>query len=135
LLELCAPATGLATNAAPANHANPAKAMLKRANLRWPEKKEGRREDLKNGLGILFLFFLIIVIVHQIVAILGLFLFLFVIVLGDGVDLDGMDLHNFHFRFTFGAGQNFAFLDFIFISVNFCRAFRAPDHGENLLGD
>ncbi len=46
-----------------------------------------------------------------------------------------MDLHDFHFGFALVAGQNFAFLDFVFVNVNFCCAFRTPDHGENLLGD
>jgi|HubBroStandDraft_6_1064221.scaffolds.fasta_scaffold209422_2 8-oxo-dGTP diphosphatase len=46
-----------------------------------------------------------------------------------------MDLHDFHFGFALGTGQDFAFLDFVFVNVNFCGAFRAPDHGENLLGN
>jgi ADP-ribose pyrophosphatase YjhB (NUDIX family) len=46
-----------------------------------------------------------------------------------------MDLHDFHFGFALGTGQDFAFLDFIFVNVNFSSAFWAPYHGENLLGD
>jgi hypothetical protein len=45
-----------------------------------------------------------------------------------------MDLHNFHFGFALGAGQDFAFLDLIFVNVNLSGAFRAPYHGGDLLG-
>jgi hypothetical protein len=46
-----------------------------------------------------------------------------------------VNLHDFHFGFALGAGQNFAFLDFVFININFSGAFRTTDHGENLLAD
>ena len=82
----------------------------------------------------LFFFVFLFVIVRKAVPILRLFLFFFVIVIRDGIDLDGMDLHDFHFGFALGAGQDFAFLDFIFVNVNFGGAFRTTDHGENLLG-
>jgi hypothetical protein len=98
--------------------------------------ERGCRKESKNGLNVFFFVFFLFVIILKIVPILGLFVFfLFVIVFGNGIDLDGMDLYDFHFGFALGAGQNFAFLDLIFINVNFSGAFRAPDHGENLLGD
>jgi hypothetical protein len=102
--------------------------------LRWPEEEGGCQKESKSGSNLFFFVFLV-VIVSKIVPILRLFLFFFVIVFGDGIDFDGMDLNDFHFGFALGAGQDFAFLDFVFINVNFCGAFRTPDHGENLLGD
>jgi hypothetical protein len=83
----------------------------------------------------LFFFVFEVIVFRKVVSVLGLFLFFFVvIVVGDGVDLDGMNLNNFHFGFALGAGQDFAFLDFVLVNVNFSGAFRAPDHGGNLLG-
>lgn len=101
--------------------------------MRWPKGERGCRKKSKSGSNLFFFVFLIF-IVRKFVPVLRLFLFFFVIVFGDGIDLDGMNLHDFHFGFALGAGQYFAFLDFVFVNVNFCGAFRAPDHGENLLG-
>jgi len=95
----------------------------------------GCRKELKNGSNVFFFVFFLVVIILKIVPIFGLFVFfLFVIVFGYGVDLDGMDLHDFHFGFALGAGQDFAFLDLIFVNVNLSGAFRAPYHGGDLLG-
>lgn len=80
-----------------------------------------------------FLFVFLVLIVRELVPILGLFLFFLVVILRDRVDLDGVNLDDFHFRFALGAGQDFAFLDFVFVNVNFSGAFRAPDHGTTSL--
>jgi hypothetical protein len=111
----------------------PARAIVKRTKVRWPKEERGCRKKSKSESNLFFFVFLF-VIVLKIVPILGLFLFFFIIVIRDGIDFDGMDLHNFHFGFALGAGQDFSLLDFVFVNVNFCGAFRTPDHGENLLG-
>lgn len=107
--------------------------MVERTNVGWLKEKRGCWEAPKKGLNVFFLFLVFLVL--EFVPILGLFLFFFVIVFGDGIDLDGVSLDNFHFGFALGAGQDLAFLDFVFVNVNFSGAFRAPDHGENLLAD
>jgi len=101
--------------------------------VRWPKGGRGCRKKSKSGSNLFFFVFLF-VIVRKFLSILRLFLFFFVIVIRDGIDFDGMDLHDFHFGFALGTGQDFAFLDFVFVNVNFCSAFRTPNHGENLLG-
>jgi hypothetical protein len=110
-------------------------AIVRRIRTGWLKEVEGCRKKPKNGSNLFFFVFLI-VIVREIVPILRLFLFfiVIVIVIGYGIDLDGMNLYDFHFGFALGAGQNLAFLDFIFVHVNFGGAFRTTDHGENLLG-
>ncbi len=107
-------------NAAPASKARPPRAIVKRIYVRWPMGERGCRKDSKNESNLFFFVFFLFVIILKIVPILGLFFFfLFVIVFGNGVDLDGMDLYDFHFGFALGAGQDFAFLDLIFVNVNF----------------
>jgi 8-oxo-dGTP diphosphatase len=110
--------------------------IVKRTEVRRPEGERRCRKKSKSGSNLFFFVFFLFVIVLKIVPILRLFLFfLFVLVIGDGIDLDGMNLHDFHFGFALEAGQDFAFLDFVFVKVNFSCAFRTPDHGGNLLGD
>src|ERR1019366_3864676 len=139
-LDLWAAPAGAKIDAALASQTKPTRAIVKRTKVRWPKGERGRRKKSKSGSN-LFFFVFFFVIVRYIVPILGLFLFLvvffflFVIVIGDGIDFDGMDLHDFHFGFALGTGQDFAFLDFVFVNVNFSSAFRAPYHGENLLGN
>ena len=133
-LEFCAPAASSKATPAPTSPARATRAIVRRTKVRWPKDERGCRKKSKSGSNLFFFVFLI-VIVPKIVPILRFFLFFFVIVIGDGIDFDGVDLHNFHFGFALGAGQDFAFLDLIFVNVNFCGAFRTPDHGENLLGN
>jgi hypothetical protein len=43
-----------------------------------------------------------------------------------------MRLRHFEFRFALRATQDFAFLDFVFIHIDFGGTFRATDHGSTL---
>src|ERR1019366_7079897 len=119
-LDLWAAPAGAKIDAALASQTKPTRAIVKRTKVRWPKGERGRRKKSKSGSNLLFFV---------------VFFFLFVIVIGDGIDFDGMDLHDFHFGFALGTGQDFAFLDFVFVNVNFSSAFRAPYYGENLLGN
>src|ERR1700741_793444 len=92
----------------------------------------GCRKDSKRVLD-LFFFVFFVVILRQLVPILGLLFFFVVLIIGQRVDFDRMGLNDFHFGFALGAGRNLAFLDFVFVHVNFGGAFRAPDHGETSL--
>jgi 8-oxo-dGTP diphosphatase len=132
--ELPETCIALAGSSAQAAQSKPIKAIVRRTVIRWRKGEQGCWEKGTSGSNLFFFVFLF-VIVPKFVPVLGLFLFFQIVVVGDGIDLDGMNLHDFHFRFALGAGQDFAFLDFVFIHVNFCGAFRTPDHGDNLLGD
>jgi hypothetical protein len=44
-----------------------------------------------------------------------------------------MNLDDFHLGFTLWAAQDLAFFDFVFIHVDLGGAFRATDHGADLL--
>jgi len=126
---------GSKPNTVPASQTMPTKAIVMCTEVRRSKGERRFRKKSKSGSNLFFFVFLF-VIVLKVVPILGLFLFfLFVLVIGDGIDLDGMNLHDFHFGFALEAGQDFAFLDFVFVNVNFSCAFRTPDHGGNLLGD
>ena len=57
-----------------------------------------------------------------------LFLFFFIQVIGDKVQMHGVRLRDFELGFAFGTAQNLAFLDFIFIHVDFGGTFRATNH-------
>ena len=87
---------------------------------------------------LLIVFFIfLVVIVFQKVAILPdlrlIFLFVFFIhIIGDEVQMDGMRLRNFQLGFALGATQNLAFLDFVFVHIDFGGTFRATDHGSIL---
>jgi hypothetical protein len=101
--------------------------------LRWPKGARNLGKNWRNSSNFLF-FVLFLVILGQVVLIVRLLVLIFlVIVFGDDIDLDRMDLYHFHLGFALRTGQDFAFLDFIFVDVDFSSAFRTPDHGENLL--
>jgi hypothetical protein len=70
-------------------------------------------------LGLLVLFFVVIIIV-----VVGIF--------GDDVEVNGMDLRNFELGFTLRATQDLAFLDLVFVDVDFGGTFGAADHGSIL---
>jgi hypothetical protein len=95
----------------------------------------GCRRDSRGRLNAFCVIFLIFfVVIPQFVPILGLLiLVVLILIVRDGIDLHGMDLDDFHLSFTFGTGQDFAFLYFVFIDVDFSCAFRTSDHVENLL--
>jgi len=94
---------------------------------------------LKKRSNVLFfflVFLIVIVILIQIILVVRILVLIFVvIVIRNGIDLDGMNLHDFHFGFALSTGQDFAFLDFVFININFGTALRTTDHGTNLLGE
>src|ERR1700745_3383132 len=46
--------------------------------------------------------------------------------------MDGVCLRHLELGFTLGTAQNLAFLDFIFIYIDFCGTFRATDHWSSL---
>jgi len=101
--------------------------------LRWPKEGKGYPKNWRNSSNFLF-FVLFLVILGQVVLIVRLLVLIFlVIVFGDDIDLDRMDLNHLHLGFALRTGQDFAFLDFIFVDVDFSSAFRTPDHGEILL--
>jgi hypothetical protein len=85
-------------------------------------------------LDVLFFFFLV-VIFENVVPILGLLIVFVIVIVRDGIDLDGVNLHDFHLGFALRTGQDFTFLDFVFVNIDFSGAFRTPDHGENLLAN
>jgi hypothetical protein len=80
-------------------------------------------------------FFLFVILFEKVIRIVRLLVFVIIVIVRDDIDLDGVNLHNFHFGFALGTGQDFAFLDFVFVNIDFGGAFRTPDHGENLLGN
>src|SRR5579859_3361217 len=59
------------------------------------------------------------------------FLFFFV---GDYVQMDRMDLQNLELDIALRASEDFAFLDFVLVHVNFGVAFRTSNHGRFSLG-
>ncbi len=101
--------------------------------LRRPEGGRGCRDHCVYRSNVLFVVRFVLIIVKVVPFVGLLVLFFIIIVVGDDIDLDGMDLNHFHFGFALETGQNFAFLDFIFVDVDFSTAFRTPDHGEILL--
>ncbi len=100
----------------------------------WPKCERGCRKSGRDGSDFLFFVFLV-VIVNRVVLIVRLLVLIVIVVIRDGVDLDRVNLYDFHFGFALKTGENFAFLDLVFIDINFSGAFRTPDHGEVLLGD
>src|ERR1700676_669366 len=84
-----------------------------------------------------FVLFVVLIIVFEIAVFAGRgFLFLVVVVIifvvGDDIQVDGMRLRNFEFGFAFRATENLAFLDLVFIDIDFGGTFRAADH-ESIL--
>jgi hypothetical protein len=80
-----------------------------------------------------FLFFFVPEKIAVLARFLLLFLFFLVIkVVRDEVQMDGMGLRDFEFGLALGTAQDFAFLDFVFVNVNFGGTFRAADHGSIL---
>jgi hypothetical protein len=105
---------------------------------------EGRtQEDAMQAGGrlllLVFLFvFLFIVIFFDKVAVLGgftfaLFVFLFIIqIIGNDVEVYRVRLGDFELGLALGAAQNLALFHFVFVNIDFGRAFRATNHGSIL---
>jgi hypothetical protein len=85
---------------------------------------------------IIVLFVVLVVILVEQIAVFGSaffgFFLLFLIVIGDAIQMHGMSLRNFELGFTLGTRQNFPFLDFVFVDVDFSGTLRAADHGSIL---
>jgi hypothetical protein len=85
---------------------------------------------------IVFFVFLVVIIFWKIAVFPGFGLVflvvLFVQIIRDDVQMDGMRLRNFHLGFALGATQDFAFLDLVFVDVDFSGTFGAADHGSIL---
>jgi hypothetical protein len=85
---------------------------------------------------VLFFFFVVIIVVFEIAVFArrGFLVIVVVIVLvvRDDIQVDGMRLRNFEFGFALRATENLAFLDFVFIDIDFGGTFRATDH-ESIL--
>src|SRR6476660_8890060 len=83
---------------------------------------------------VLFLvFFFVLIVVNQITVFGGLALFflvvLFIQIIGDKVYVHGVSLRNLEFGFTLGTTQDLAFLDFIFVHIDFGGTFWTTNHG------
>jgi hypothetical protein len=79
---------------------------------------------LVDQIAVFALFFFVLIFVVIIVIVLILF--------GNDVQMHGMCLGNFHFGFALWAAQDFAFLHFVFIDVDFRGTFGAANHGNIL---
>src|SRR5215472_19101343 len=61
------------------------------------------------------------------------FVFFFLVeVIGDEVQVHRMGLRDFELGFALGTTQNLAFLDFVFIHIDFGGTFRTTNHGSSL---
>jgi hypothetical protein len=78
--------------------------------------------------GLFFLFFFLgagILVVRVFLFVVIFLVFFF----GDADDVDGMGLSNLQLGVALRAAQDFALLDFVFVQIYFCVAFRTFDHG------
>ena len=80
-------------------------------------------------------FFLIVVVIVIIVVFgiglfsgLGFLIVVIIFIIGNEVEVDRMRLRNLEFRFALGATENFAFLDLVFIDIDFGGTFGTADH-------
>src|SRR5215831_14612953 len=89
----------------------------------------GRKDALLLLVFFFVLFFLVVVV--PIFACLALLFFL-VVIIGDEVEMHGMGLRDFQLGFALGTAQNLAFLDFVFIHIDFGGTLRATNHGSSL---
>jgi hypothetical protein len=85
---------------------------------------------------VVFLVGFFVVFIFEEIAVLPYFflflVFIFVEVFGDDVQMDGVYLRNFQLRFALRATEDFAFLNFVFVDVDFGGTFWATDHGSIL---
>jgi hypothetical protein len=78
---------------------------------------------------VLFLFFLVF---QEIAVFVGIF-FLFLLLIRNEIQLHRMGLHDLQLDIALRTAQDLAFFDFVFIHVDLGGAFRATDHGADLL--
>src|SRR5215469_6036970 len=93
----------------------------------------GRKDALLLLVFFFGLFFLVEVIsVFARPALLFFLLFLLVEFIGDEVEMDRVGLRDFQLGLALGTAQNLAFLDFVFIHIDFGGTFRATNHVSSL---
>jgi hypothetical protein len=89
-------------------------------------------------LRVLFLVFFFVVLILKKIAVLSNFSFFFLIifivvkVFGDDVQMHRMRLRHFQLGFALRTTEDLAFLDFVFIDVDFGGTLWATDHGSIL---
>jgi hypothetical protein len=77
-----------------------------------------------------FVVIVIIIVISKIAVGSGLCFVIIVVIfiVGDEIEVHGMRLRNLEFGFALGATENFAFLDLIFIDIDFGGTFGTADH-------
>jgi hypothetical protein len=114
--------------------------LERRCNGNRSERLTNRRRGSFRRLLLVFFFhFLFLVVLVDEVGLFALFFLIifFVVVIvvsffGDEIEMDGMGLRDFELGFALGAAEDFAFLDFVLIDVDFCGTFGAANHGNIL---
>jgi hypothetical protein len=81
---------------------------------------------------VLFFVFLVLEQVAVLPGLAILFFFILIDVVGDDVQMDGMRLRDLQLGLALGAAEDFPFLYFVFIDINFRGTFWATDHGSIL---
>src|SRR5216683_2643576 len=98
--------------------------------------REDARRSGKCALFLVFFLVFLIIVVDEIAVFTGLVFFVIVVffvrVIGDEIQVDGMRLGDLEFGFALGTTQDLAFLDFVFVDVDFGGTFRATNHGSTL---
>src|SRR5262249_53051825 len=93
----------------------------------------GRKDAL-----LLLVFFFVLFFLVEVIAVFArlallFFLFFFLVdVIGDEVQMHGVGLRDFQLGFALGTAQNLAFLDLVFIHIDFGGTLRATNHGSSL---
>jgi len=108
---------------------------------------EGSIGGFAGAVVILFLFFFVVIVLVDQIAVFALFAFIIIVIVvffvviivviviavfRNDVQMHGMSLRDFHFGFALWAAQDFSFLHFVLIDVDFCGTFGAANHGNIL---
>jgi hypothetical protein len=98
-------------------------------------QKQGMLERKEKALLLVVLFFL--VFLFQKIPVFGdlfffFLVFFFIQFVGDKIEVNGVGLRHFELGLALWATQNLAFLDFVFIDIDFGGTFGAADHGSIL---
>src|SRR6476661_8501957 len=80
----------------------------------------------------LFVFFLILILFEEIAILAGFDFVLVVQIIRDDVQMDGVRLRDLELGFALGATQDLAFLDLVFVDVDFGGTFWTTNHGSIL---
>jgi hypothetical protein len=100
----------------------------------------GAREDARRPralfIVVFFVFLVLIIVVNEVAIFPGLFLVILIIffvrIISNEIQVDRVRLRDLEFGLTLGTTQDLAFLDFVFIDIDFGGTFRATDHGSTL---